>query len=191
MKIARFVLTGLLLAVSAAGAEDLTITGQTMELLDQGKKTLFSGRVVLTRGSHKILSDRMVSEGDHDVVEATGHVRFSGVTTDGHRISGRGEKARYVKASGQSTVWGKPAWAERTDPKDPQASLTAEAEKMIHAQDTLELEKGDVQPKVNTRSPEGSGEYQADHITVDTARRIMIARDNVTGWFVLPPESRP
>ena len=132
-------------AVAAAPASPastpVTLSSDSLEIQDNGARSVFAGHVVLKQADSVMYADRMTRVGEKGPVEATGRVvRGFSKGEKGETIEVLGTRARYEPESRKVFVWGKPRVTTRfTDEKGrgdfesdrAQASLAAHEAQLI------------------------------------------------------------
>ncbi len=95
-------------AASSPGAP-VTLDSDTLEIVDNGARSIFSGHVVLKQDDSVVYADRMVRSGQDGPVVATGRVRgISRGEKKDQQVEILGTKARYEPVLKQVFVWGSP-----------------------------------------------------------------------------------
>ncbi len=115
----RIFLPALLLLVSAfSAAEETTITGDRMELLDKGAQVVFTGGVHLVRGTDDMRAEQMRTNRERNKITATGKVRLIRQESSTETWKGFGDTGHYETDMGTGYLIGG---------KKKQAKLTRDA----------------------------------------------------------------
>lgn len=103
----RLALSVLLLTLAAAaGAEDTTITGDRMELVDKGNQVIFSGGVHLVRGPDDMRATEMRTNKTRDKITAKGKVRLVRKASSTETWKGFGDVGHYETDTGTGYLLG-------------------------------------------------------------------------------------
>lgn len=105
----RFIGFGLFLFALALPlrAEDTTITGGRMELLDKGERVIFKGGVTLERGGDVLKAREMTTNKRRDKVVAVGDVQLFRRVSSTETFRAFGDRGRYDTNLGQGQLEGK------------------------------------------------------------------------------------
>jgi lipopolysaccharide export system protein LptA len=87
---------------------EATITSDEMELIDNGKTTVFHGHVVLDRPPYKLRANKMTRFQDSEIVDVEGNVIITGVSPEGEQTEARGQFGRYNPATDTADLWTRP-----------------------------------------------------------------------------------
>lgn len=71
------------------------VTGESMEMIDAGKRVIFSGNARVVHGQDVLNADEIVQDKVSDVVNAKGNVNFQTVSDDNELIKGTADRAVY------------------------------------------------------------------------------------------------
>lgn len=104
-RVGRLLLPGLLLA-GACFAENTTITGERMELLNKGEVVVFSGNVHLVRGDDDMRAAEMKTNKARDRITARGRVRLVRIASATETWKGFGDVGHYETQTGTGYLLG-------------------------------------------------------------------------------------
>lgn len=106
----RFVLMLLMLLLIAEAKQQVEIAARTFSSDEKAGKTVFTGDVVITRGSDVMKADRITvfSTPEREVTrfEAIGNTFFDVTTDDNHHFKGRANELVYLPVEGLYTLTG-------------------------------------------------------------------------------------
>jgi lipopolysaccharide export system protein LptA len=206
-------LMALILSFAGLGAREpkTVITGDQMEILQNGKKVVFSGNSRVRRGESTLNADQLVQDKANNRIEAAGRIGFRGYTRDRELVVGRSEKAIYNPDSGQGELWeGRPQIVyhvkNSTGPVEVEAdrirfdqareeiaangnvdivssSATAHAPAALFRQQEKRviLTGQKPQPLLVYRGEDQKGTYRADRITMLIDSHTVVLEGNVSG----------
>ncbi len=100
-------MTAFFLFSSTLHAEETTIKGGRMELLNKGDTVRFSGGVRLNRGTDQLISENMQTNHERDKVYAQGDVKLFRKVSSTETWQAFGDKGFYDTQVGSGTLWGK------------------------------------------------------------------------------------
>jgi lipopolysaccharide export system protein LptA len=92
----------------AFGAGEATISSDQLEIQDGGRKSVFTGHVVLRQEPHVLFADRMVRTQPSGLVTAQGHLEARWLPPSGEKAKVLSELGRYDPLSQVIEVWGPP-----------------------------------------------------------------------------------
>jgi len=192
--------------------EKVVITGETMELKDDGDITVFRGGVKLQKGASTLLGDEMQYDKQKGFVEIDGNVLVRFRSEKNETVYAKGDAAEYHEHAGAGHIWGKPEIIRTAGDEMGQINLYAkdlyfnEGKEEIRAtggvhiiqhqtesrsQEALFKNKEDVlilsgkKPVLLRKDSESMGEYHGDTITILYKEEKIILRNNVRGWIRL------
>ncbi|MBN1823593.1 MAG: hypothetical protein JW803_04675 [Endomicrobiales bacterium] len=122
------------------------ITGEKMEIINGGKKVVFTEGARVTKGENVLTARKLVQDKRNNRIDAEGNVKFKTFTEDREPIRGRSDKAYYSPDEGFAKLFsGRPEIVYFTKSSTSPVNLTAdeitfyEKKEELHAKGEVEV----------------------------------------------------
>jgi lipopolysaccharide assembly outer membrane protein LptD (OstA) len=164
-----------LLCLSAAYASQpkFVVTGEQMEIIQNGKKLVFRGNAKVKRGENTLTADEIIQVKENNFVTATGDVKFNAVNANKDLLKGSSEKADYYLTTGKGTLYGKGSELEYFASSGPAAGAGAPM-KLIADKIDFDQEEKSIFAQTNVRIITSSATAVSTTAKFDDLKKILV-----------------
>jgi lipopolysaccharide export system protein LptA len=214
----KFVTAGSILCVAAVSLcfaqanKKTVITGDSMEMIDAGKKVVFSGGAKVVHGKDILKADEIIQDKTENTVNAKGNINFQTLVNEDELMTGTAAKMLYnittesgqlkenrpkliykVKTSTQPVtltadnidfdhIKGYSNASGNVEIISSSASAYSQRAQFYYKEKKVVLNGGKEQPRVNYTAQGRNDRFYGDVITMFLDKKIMILEGNARGF---------